>query len=304
MKNWIKRLLSGIAIGVGAAIPGVSGGTIAIIFKVYETIINAVSNIFKKFKESFLILLPVVIGVVAALIPCVLLMNIAFKYLLFAVVTLFAGFIIGSFPSLLDEVKHDKVTTKNILIGVTCLLIALAIGILSFFFGEKINLSEQIAHPNWWMYLVVIPVGVLASSALVVPGISGSMLMLILGFYKPFIDGASEFLKGAGNWSIVGILGCFAVGVIIGFYLISKLMGYLLTKHRLATFYGIIGFIIGSLITLYINHDIGQYYQSWGALPMWGEMIVAVVFLLIGVGIAYLLVRYQRKQQVNTTTEQ
>ena len=64
MKAWIKHLLSGIAIGVGSSIPGVSGGTIAVILHVYEKIIWAISNIFKKFKEAIIILLPFLVGVV------------------------------------------------------------------------------------------------------------------------------------------------------------------------------------------------------------------------------------------------
>lgn len=303
-KNWFIRLLSGIGIGIGAAIPGVSGGTIAVILKVYENIISAINNIFKKFKESILILIPVLLGVLIALIPCIILMNKALNNLLFAVVTLFAGFIIGSFPGIAKEVKGQKPNKAAIIALIVCFLIVLAIGITSFFVGDKVDLSTQISSPKVWMFFLMIPVGVLASSALVVPGISGSMLMLILGFYKPLVDGATNFIKNLFggkfsdlNWPFFGVLACFAVGVIIGFFLISKLMKYLLTKHRLTTYYGIMGFIVASVITLYINYDIGKYYQTWGSLKWYVEVIIAVFMLLIGIAIAYFLLKLQRNAE-------
>lgn len=304
--KFLKRLLSGLGIGVGAAVPGVSGGTIAVILKVYEDLIWAISNLFKSFKRSIIIILPILIGVIVALIPCIILFNKALEGFLFALVTLFCGFIIGSFPSITKEVKDKPFNKWHIVTLVSAGVFAILLGVLSVILGDKINIAGLFTNTPWWFYLVMIPIGFLASVALVVPGISGSMILLIIGFYTPLINLASGWMKAiiSGNWSdtghVLGIIGCFAIGVLVGFYFISKLMNKLLTKYRLYTFYGIIGFIIGSTLTLYFNHDIFAYYQVWASgkyiyMPMYVEMLFAGLMFVIGYAISYALMKYQSK---------
>jgi putative membrane protein len=304
MKEWFKTLLAGMAIGVSSAIPGVSGGTIAVILKVYEKIIWAISNIFKEFKKAVIYLLPVLLGVVIAVIPTMILMDKALEGLLFGVVCLFAGFIVGSFPGIVDEVRGQPITRLNIVAIILATLVALGLGIASVL--AKADVTSLLLAPEWWLYLVLIPVGVIASIALVVPGISGSMLLLLIGFYKPLINTTIDTAKQCleGNWSNFGsvilILLCFAIGVIIGFFLISKLMNYLLSKYRQMTFYAIIGFVIGSTIALFMNYEIYEYYKMWASgsyvyMPLYIEIPVGLILLSAGFAISYLLVRYKRK---------
>lgn len=310
-KPFWKRLVSGIAIGVGAAIPGVSGGTIAVILNVYQDIVGAISNLFKQFKKSFLTLAPVLLGVILAIIPCIILFNMAFQGFIFGIVSLFAGLIIGSFPSLTDKIKDKERKPSYIVILIITLLIALSLGVASALLGDKINLDNHFLNPEWWFYLILIPVGFLAASALVVPGISGSMILLILGFYTPLlkytVTWCKEILKG--NWSnalpLVGIIGCLAIGIIIGFFFISKVMSYLLKEKEIPTYYGIIGFIIGSTITLFFNDTIyNDCYLKWATnsypgLAWYIEVPIGIVLLIGGILLAYQLVRYQRKLDNN-----
>ena len=130
IKEWFKTLLAGAAIGVGSSIPGVSGGTIAVILGVYEKLIWAVSSIFKAFKKSIIYLLPMVIGMVLALIPMIYLMDKALNYFLFGIVCLFAGFIVGSITGITDEVKDKPI--KKLLSNLVLLKRLLKIGRKSF----------------------------------------------------------------------------------------------------------------------------------------------------------------------------
>lgn len=305
VKEWFKALLAGMGIGVGSAIPGVSGGTIAIILKVYEKILWAISNIFKEFKRAVIYLLPVLLGVVLAVIPTIYLMDKALVGFLFGVICLFAGFIVGSIPGITDEVKGQPVKKSYIVALVISLLIAVGLGIASVV--AEADVSAQLVNPQWWMYIVLVPVGTVASAALVVPGLSGSMLLLLLGFYQPLIETTVDTAKSClqGDWSgfpqQLGILACFAVGVIIGFYFISKLMHYLLSKYRNATFYSIIGFVIGSTIALFFNFEIYAYYQLWAMnlyiyMPFYIEIPIGIVLLIGGAIASYMLIRYKRKQ--------
>lgn len=304
MKNWLKTFLAGIAIGFGSAVPGVSGGTIAVIFGVFNKIIWAVSNIFKHFKEAFIILLPTLIGLVIGFVPTFILMDKALYGFVFGVICIFAGFIIGSIPGIKDEVKDVKPTRKHYLFLIVSALIAVGLGVGSVI--AKADVSEYFYQTPVWFYFVLIPVGFVASVALVVPGISGAMLLLLLGFYAPLV----KYVKGTlelclnGNWSnighLLGIVGCLFVGILIGFFLISKLMHYLLSKYHDYTFYSIIGFVIGSVPALFFNFEIYAYYKKWasggaGYTPMYIEIPIGIVLLIGFTVLSYLLVIYKRK---------
>lgn len=307
MKNWFKTLLSGMAIGFGSAVPGVSGGTIAIIFGVYNKIIWAVSNIFKHFKKAFRVLLPTLLGVVLALIPTIYLMDKALNGFVFGVICIFAGFIIGSIPGIKDEVKEVKPNHKHFIILIISAMVAIGLGVASVL--AKADVSYYFYNTPVWFYFLLIPVGFIASVALVVPGLSGGMLLLLMGFYSPLISYTTDTIKAcfqAGSWShfgsLIGILGCFLIGVLVGFYFISKLMHYLLSKYHDFTFYSIIGFVLGSVPALYFNFKIYAYYESWASgvyiyMPMYVEIPIGAVLLIAATIGSYLLVRYKRKAE-------
>ena len=314
--NFLRYFLSGIGIGIGAAIPGVSGGTIAVIFKVFDKIIWAISNLFKKFKEAFIILLPVVLGAVAAAIPCLILFKVALDGFVFGIVSLFAGFIIGGFPSVRSEVKDVKIMQKHIALLTISLLFALAIGVCSVLFSDKINLRSHFENPEWWFYLVLIPVGMIAATAFIVPGISGSMILLVLGFYKPLLDTISVYVKDLSHHAgqLCGFLGALILGAVIGVLTIAKFLRYLLDKHHDSTFFVIIGFIIGSTISLFFNNDIYQYYLLWAGqeslhemkpwMPMYVEIPIGIILLIGGAIGSFMLIKYSEKKSSSEVEEE
>ena len=306
MKNTLKNLLAGIFIGIGSAIPGVSGGTIAVILKVYEKIIWAVSHLFKEFKKAIVILLPVIIGLVIGIVPTIILMDKALEGFLFGVVCIFAGFIAGSLPKISKEIKGKKFITPNTITFVIALVVAVGLGIASVL--SKSDVGAYINNPPIWLYFVLIPVGFIASIALVVPGISGGMVLILCGFYKPLIESTTTTLENlvhgdASHLGIqVGILGCFAIGVLVGFFVVSKLMSVLLEKYHDITFSGILGFVIGSVVALFINFEIWEYYTLWsnggqGYLRKEIEIPLGISLLILAMVLSYLLTRYEDKHQ-------
>lgn len=311
--KFLKRFLAGMGIGTGAAIPGVSGAAIAVIFGVYEDIIGAVNNFRKKFAYSILVLLPILLGIICAVIPCIYLFSLAFEHLMFVLICIFAGFLIGSFPSILDKVKGIKPNKLQIALVITGCLFVITLGVLSVAFGDKMNIGGlfvDINH-NWWLYLVLIPVGVLAAVALTVPGLSGSLILLVIGFYRPLVDSVKSWasLIVHGDWSmalsLLGVIGCFGIGCLIGVVLVSKIMTYLLAKFRDNTFFAIIGFILGSIVVLFFNYDIFNYYLEWAghdivninqSLPIYAEIPIGIAVLIACMVGSYLLVRIERKK--------
>ena len=322
--KFLKRLLAGMGIGVGAAIPGVSGAAIAVIFRVYEDIIGAVNNFRKKFGYSILVLLPILLGIVLAVIPCIYLFSLAFEHLMFVLICIFAGFLIGSFPSITEKVKGIKPNKLQIALIITGALFVIALGVLSVAFGDKMNIGGlfETINQNWWLYFVLVPVGVLAAVALTVPGLSGSLILLVIGFYRPLVDSVKGWGSMCihGDWSMVGpllgVIGCFGLGCLIGVVLVSKVMTLLLKKFRDNTFFTIIGFIGGSILVLFFNYQIYSYYLHWTGkptievinpvLPMWLELLIGFIVLAACAVGSYMLVRLERKnrKELETNKEQ
>ena len=311
-KNWIKDLLSGAAIGFSMSVPGVSGGTMAVILGIYQKVIDSLSNILKHFLKSILTLLPIGLGIVIAMVPCIFLFNWAFDHFVFGIVSLFAGLIIGSFPGVLDEVKGEKITKGCIVALILAIILTIGLGVASVYFDNIFDIESHMQNPEPWFYPILIGAGILSSTALVVPGVSGSMLLLVLGFYAPLLQVEEDLIKHMfqeGFWQNLLLVGCFAVGCLIGIVLISKLMNYLLKRHHTITFFAIIGFIVGSTITLYFNTEIYGYYKIWTTegMPWWAEVIIAVVLFVGALVITYKLVQYKRhkdKLALETTAAQ
>jgi len=317
IKEWFRKLVAGLAIGAGAAIPGVSGAAIAVIFHVYEDIIGAVNNFRKRFGWAIKVLIPILLGIIIAVCVCIVAFSYAFEYLMFVLICVFAGFLIGSFPGITDEVKGTKVNKKYALLIGAGALFVIILGVLNVIVGLNGFTVANLFNPQpvWWLYLLLIPVGAVAAVALTVPGLSGSLILLILGFYRPLVDNAkdwaSELIKH-GDFShtgaLFGVLGCFAVGCLIGVVVVSKIMNVLLRKWRKETFFAIIGFIAGSIFVLFFNSNIVDYYRVWAdaslgdalkihpVLPMWLEMIIGFVTLALCAFLSYRLVVTQRKR--------
>ena len=312
-KEWFRKFIAGMAIGTGAAIPGVSGAAIAVIFRVYEDIINAVNNFRKKFGWAIAVLIPILLGCLLAVGICIVLFHLAFRHLMFVLMCLFAGFLLGSFPGITDEVKGEKINRKAIILMVIGFIFVIALGVTSVIVGVNgFSVKSLFEDPiPWWLYLVLIPVGAVAAVALTVPGLSGSLILLIIGFYRPLVDNAEGWAKELfkGNFShtgaLFGVIGTFAIGCLIGVAVVSKIMNVLLRKWRKETFFTIIGFIAGSVFVLFFNLEIFNYYRAWSGqvientdplMPMWAEIIVGLVVLALCAFASYRLVVAQRKK--------
>ena len=296
VRDWFLDVLKGITIGFAAMIPGVSGGTMAVLTKCYDKLVGSVSTLFKNFVKSFLILLPLGIGVVIGAATGFIALRVALNSILFTIVSIFFGLILGSVPSIAKEVKGEKVQPKHIVAFAIAFVFVVGIALASFLIslGTGYSVESLFVEPKWWLFLVMIPLGFIGSVALVAPGISGSMILLILGFYQPLFDTIHAVLHFENVGQNIGLLACFIVGLIAGFFFVSKLMKMLLEKHRTITYWVILGFIIGSLPSLYLNAEIyvGKVDEYVGI----GNQLIEIPFgivLLIGAAVGtFFILRY------------
>ena len=293
----IKDGLTGMAIGTAIIVPGISGGTFALVFGAFKKIVDAVDNLFtKKFWSSLLILLPFLIGAIISVAALVFPFQIAFKYCLFSIVCLFAGFILGSIPQITDELKEQQPTKLNIVLLIIGFVIAGIIGVFSIIFKFNDGINDFFETRPWYLYLIIFAVGVFGSSGLIVPGFSGSMLLLVIGFYQPILN----LVDFSNFWPNVSLGFVFALGVLFGFIILSKIMNRLITNHRIATLYVVVGFIFGSLISIFVNSQMITYIGSGLKLL---DCILGPVLLLTGLVLSTLFVKYTRKHKGEENAE-
>lgn len=287
VKNFLLDAIKGAAIGVAMIIPGVSGGTLAVLLNIYDKLISAVSNIFKDFKNSVKTLLPILLGAVLAVVAVYFPLKYALKYAPFPTVMLFAGLMAGSCPKIVkDGIKNGF---KKIDILSVTLPLLLVIGIC---FIPNLGSADLSASMPVWGYFVLILIGAVASCALVVPGVSGSMLLLIFGYYNAIMVDTIDGLKTNFGHSVLVLL-TFAVGLIIGFFSIAKLMKYLLCKFPRATNFAIIGFVIGSIPAIFItfNDNFEKYGFTYNVLSV-PHIVIGCVLCVLGIIGAYALTAY------------
>jgi len=298
MKKYIKEkgidLIKGLAIGVAFIIPGVSGGTMAVLLNLYDKIINSINNLTKRFVDSFKTLLPIALGTVLAILICWYPFKLAFEHIMIVMVTLFAGFILGGMPGIFDEVKGIKIKPVHIVAMIISIVFAVALGALSVLF--ELNIQSLYDSRPWWLYILILLAGIVSSFALVMPGISGSMILIVLGFYTPTLNLIDNFLAWTDVGASISILATMAAGVVIGVLLASKIIAFFLSRFRTGTFYAIIGIIIGSLIAIYYNYEIYDYYLTVGV--RWWEILIAGVALVAGISVSYMIVRYSRNHKI------
>lgn len=288
--SYIKDLIVGFIFGLAGIIPGIAGGTVLLVSGTYKKIVAAVSNLFSKnFVRNFLILLPFGIGAIIAVAAFVYPINIALHYCLFAIVSLFAGLIIGTYPSLVDKIKAEPKKKSFILTLIISFVIAGIIGIFSIVFNTNTIIENLFANRPYYIYFIVFFVGLICSSGLIIPGFSGSMLLLVLCFYKPILN----TLKFGNFWSDFSIICALLVGAIIGFILFSKLMNFMFSKHPIGTYYCSMGLVAGSLVSIFVNAEVIDYLKSDSFQLL--DKILGPILLLIGVVVGYLIVHYLRK---------
>ncbi|HDJ7300885.1 TPA: DUF368 domain-containing protein [Staphylococcus aureus] len=244
--KWIN-ILKGFAMGTSDLVPGVSGGTIALLLGIYNQFIASISGIFsRRFWPSFTFLIPIIIGMLLAMGSLSNLFNYLLSQHHIPTMFFFGGLIIGIVPYLLKISNYKtSFTTKHYMMVIAGIAILIVITLMNNgdkHAGETLTLSTGLIIK----YFIA---GMCASSAMLLPGISGSFMLLVFGVYGMVMLAISEFVKL--NFAGLPILLAVGFGVLAGFIISSKIIQYFLTHHKLMTFALIIGFVVGSLFAVF-----------------------------------------------------
>ena len=277
--KWFLDVLRGAVIGLANVIPGVSGGTMMVSMGIYDKLIYCINHLLKKFKECFKILLPFLVGMVAAILIGSFALKKAFGDYPLPTNTLFIGLILGSLPFILREMKGEKIGWQGIVTFIVFFAVVVVLKLI-----EKENVAE--VSLNIGMVLLMLLLGAICSAAMVIPGVSGSMILKTLGFYEPVvteaIPGAVKALTG-GDWSAllqhIGILLPFALGIVLGIFGIAKLIEVLMKKWKGITYCGILGMVAASPVVILMDKSIYEGFNVW-------ICVASVVTLAVGCVIA------------------
>ena len=283
--NFIVNILKGTAIGIANAVPGVSGGTLAVILKIYDKLLGAIDLNIKKIKENFGFLVSVVIGMVIGIILTSKVLSFLFENYNKPTQFFFIGIILGSMPMIYREtVKERKLRTLNIIPFICGFA-----GMLAFTMLTKDTLGAGVSMEmsvGYVIYLVF--AGFIAAVAMVLPGLSGSMVMKVLGAYDTVISNIDIFTSASVTMSerisAFWILVPAGIGIAAGIFAAAKIISLLLKKFRQGTYCVIAGLMIGSLYAVYINA-----YPSPERFAFNGEGVIAVIVMIVGAAIPILM---------------
>lgn len=250
MREFLKNWVQGFSMALADSVPGVSGGTIAFVLGFYDKFINSLNTLISRNgdkKEAIKFLIKLGIGWIIGMGIASLILSNLFETHIYQVSSLFIGFIIFAIPLIIKEEKENvKGKYKNLIFTLIGIVIVSAITYFNPQTGSGANID--ITNLNLGLALYVFVAGMIAISAMILPGISGSTLLLIFGLYMPIITGIKETLHF--NLSYIPVLFVFGLGVIAGIAIIIRIVKKALEKYRPQTIYLIIGLMIGSIYAI------------------------------------------------------
>lgn len=261
---FMKYLLCGLVIGVANIIPGVSGGTFAVILNIYDRLIGAISGFRKQWKKSLALLIPVLLGAGIGILLFANLIGFCLERFPMATNFFFIGLIAGSVPLIFRKATEQKWKP----ISLIPLAIAFALMACIALFAPSSDTSAVMRELTVPGFFLLILYSAIAAAGMIIPGISGSMLMMIFGCYMTVLTAIKELN--------ILLLIPVAIGVLIGILGGAKLINLTLQKFPQMTYFAILGLILGSLIMLFQNSGIVWNLQA----------VFAVLLLLAGAAIA------------------
>ena len=277
--NMFKNIIKGMMIGIANIMPGVSGGTLAVSMGIYDKLIHCITHILSEFKESMKFLLPIFAGAGIALVALTFVIEALFQYYPIPTNLLFIGLIVGGLPPVVTKVKSHKLSFGHILAGL--LFFALVVGMAMM--GDNGNRQVTLNLGIVPMIKLVL-VGIIAAATMIIPGVSGSMVLLILGYYQPIIQQITAFctavitLDMAGILRGIAILLPFGIGVLIGILGIAKIIEIIFEKYPVYAYCAIIGLIAASPIAILVCSNFAGFSVS--------VLLISIVTFAAGFGIA------------------
>lgn len=293
-----KGGILGLIIGLAIIVPGVSGSAVSIIFGMYEKLLYSISNLFKSFKSCFKFLFPILIGGVIGLVIGFFGVRALLNILPFIVICLFAGLMLGAYPAVTNQIKGTKKSVKNIILFILGLIIPIIMSSISVF-GNFVQ--QTLVNLQFYHYLIFVFLGFLVAITQLVPGLSATAVLMAFGYFTSLMNSVS-LTNFREHPEIFLVYLALIIGFVLGLFIVSKLLSFLMKNYKIPTFYMVAGLSLGSIITMFFNPEVIDIYTSWG---MGGNLVrdlcVGIPLFILGVIISFLFVRFEEKKKINVS---
>ncbi len=266
-RNFFYRVLCGAFIGISIIAPGISGSIMAVMMGIYDELIDIISNPFRNFKKNIIYLLPMCIGAGLSMVLCLKLLKFVFEYYPTPGYLLFISLIAGSFPAVLQEAKADKFKVRYIFGALIAFAFALTIGFLA---KNDVAVTVDTASAGNTARMVYLSAsGAVAGIAGMIPGMSVSMILMMLNVYEPLLNAAAGF----------DVITIFPVGMcfVVGMILCSKLTKFIFRKYHGIGYFAVLGFMSGSIISIFPGLPNGLL-----------DWVLSIIAVGTGIGISYI----------------
>lgn len=253
MKEFIINILKGMVVGLANVIPGVSGGTMMVSMGIYDKLILLVTHFISRFKEAMKLLVPLVIGMGLAIAVFSKVITVMFEKIPLQTTLLFVGLIVGGIPLIYGKVKGKKRGIGEAVAFIVFFVIVIGMALMG-------DAKEQAADVSLSFVNVIklFLAGAVAAATMVIPGVSGSMMMMIIGYYTIIIGSISGLVDALIAMDMAAILDSFTIlvpfgiGALVGIVVVAKFVEFLLKKHETIAYWAILGLIIGSPFAILI----------------------------------------------------
>jgi len=291
MKQIIK-IIKGMFVGIGSILPGISGSMIAAILKIYQELITALNDFTKHPFQALKSVWEYIVGVIIGLGFGFIFIKIFLDVLPIPLSLLFIGFILGSIPGIIKELKSKKYHLSHFIVMI--LMMTMMIG---FLFIQEGNSSAD----TWIYYVTVFFIGVIFAAALITPGLSGATILLALGFFQILIDLGDDVIRAILTLNFTEIapyipmLLLLILGAIVGLIGMGKVMFQLLNHFKSHFYFGVLGVVIVSpfniLFTLQQNTNDNVFLNAW---YIW---LLGIVFFILGVLLTHIISYKDKKME-------
>lgn len=251
----LNQILRGVVIGVANIIPGVSGGTMMVSMGIYDTLIHCITHLFSEFKKSVKTLLPYAIGMLVGIVALAGILGYLFDKYALPTYTCFIGLILGGLSPLLHKIEKKQINWVAILVFVLFFALIIAMALT----GETTNPDS--INVDLGQMLILVLIGCVASATMIIPGVSGSMMLMLLGYYTPVLNAVNNLKDAVFSLNFAAmvnpalILLPFVVGVVLGIFGVAKAIEWLLARVPTPTYCAVLGLVVASPVAILLRAD-------------------------------------------------
>lgn len=296
----LLTFLKGVLFGASNLIPGMSGGTMLVITNIYDKLLNAIANIFKKFKTVIFFLILFGVGAVIGILGGgIFLKRVMLEYIPLPTYCFFAGIILGSVPMLAKPVIK-KINWKYVIsfiLGAACVIGLMFLG-LAFNKDSSVPIGEVTL--GFKDYVLLFVSGFIGCFAMLIPGVSGVLMLVVFNYYGTFMDAISNITKFSmqGYSNVILVILPVGLGILAGLIPASKLLSWMFKRFPIGSYFAILGFVLASIPVIFVN-----FFTEYGSIESTTttlQIVFGVLALPLGFVLSFFLSKLKKNKSDDT----